>query len=204
MYDNVRHHRITKGVFLTCQVLYLKKNVGYYVAKFIRGICSILSTLLTLALLALAVSLAGVRLLGYIPYSVISGSMTPTYCVGDLVYAKHAEFNEISVGDPITFLMNDSGLIVTHRVIAVDTENQWFYTQGDANTTPDGSPVPYQNVIGVVRFSIPKLGFVSDYISSPSGHYAAIGVLCVLGLMVIIPMAITPSSSGKNKPVEQV
>lgn len=162
-----------------------------------------MSTILTLVLIALAVALAGVRLLGYTPYCVISGSMTPTYCVGDLVYAKHAEFEEIAVGDPITFLMNDSGLIVTHRVIDVDSENKWFYTQGDANATPDGSPVPYQNVIGVVRFSIPKLGFVSDYISSPSGRYLAIGVLCALGLFVLIP-AVIPSRSNTSKSTEQV
>lgn len=158
-------------------------------------IWSVVTTLLIVLVGLLAVLLAGVRLVGYTPYAVLSGSMTPAYQVGDLVYVKAIDPEEIEVGDAITFVYDESLTVVTHRVTAVDRENGSFTTKGDANDSEDGRAVLYENVLGVVQFSLPKLGYVSSYLTSAQGRYAALLVVCAILLAMILPELF-----GREKP----
>ena len=144
------------------------------------------STLVALMVLC-AVFLMGSRMLGYQVFNVISGSMEPAYSVGDLIYVKDVKPNEIEVGMPITFVLNEDLVVATHRVVEIDTENQYFYTKGDANETVDSAPVHFNNVIGVPQFRIPLLGYVSDFIQNPPGSYITVGVGLLLILAVFLP-----------------
>ncbi|MBR2047601.1 MAG: signal peptidase I [Oscillospiraceae bacterium] len=146
----------------------------------------ITSTLVCL-LVVFAILLMGSRLMGYQVYNVISGSMEPTYSVGDLLYVKAVDPDAVKVGDPITFVLNEDLVVATHRVIAIDSESRHFYTKGDANETADAAPVHFNNLIGVPQFSIPLLGYVSDYIQHPPGMYVAIGVVAVLFAAAFLP-----------------
>lgn len=85
-------------------------------------------------------------------------------------------------------------VVATHRVQRVDAENKRFYTKGDANDVEDGAPVHFNNVIGVPKFSIPMLGYVSDFVQNPPGMYITIGVGVLLILIVFIP-----DMTGKKK-----
>lgn len=155
-----------------------------------KKVWDITSTVLVVLVVLCAVFLMGSRLMGYSVFNVISGSMKPTYNVGDLIYVKQmteAEVAEIKVGDPITFIVNEQLVVATHRVVAIDAENQYFYTQGDANTTPDAAPVHFKHVIGVPSFSIPLLGYVSDFIQNPPGMYITIAGVSVLIILVFLP-----------------
>ena len=118
---------------------------------------SIVTDVVVVLVVILAVALVALRMQGYQVFSVISGSMEPTYSVGDLIYVKSVDPDSVRVGDPITFVLNENLVVATHRVIRVDAENRHFYTQGDANDTPDATPVHFNNLIGVPQFSIPKL-----------------------------------------------
>lgn len=120
-------------------------------------------------------------------FNVISGSMEPEYSVGDLIYVKEVNPNDIEVGTPITFVLNEDLVVATHRVVEIDVDNQYFYTKGDANETVDSAPVHFNNVIGVPQFHIPLLGYVSDFIQNPPGTYITIGVGAVLILAVFLP-----------------
>jgi len=153
----------------------------------LKKIWNIVSTTLVVLIVLCAVFLMGSRLIGYQVFNVISGSMEPTYSVGDLLYVKDVNPYEIEVGTPITFVLNENLVVATHRVVEVDTENQHFYTKGDANDTADSSPVHFNNVIGVPQFSIPLLGYVSDFIQNPPGMYITVGVGFVLILAVFLP-----------------
>ncbi len=155
--------------------------------KTARKVWNVVSTALVVIIVALAVFLMGSRLLGFRVFNVISGSMEPTYSVGDLVYVKEVDTSEIEVGDPITFVLNDDLVVATHRVIAVDAEQQRFYTKGDANKDADKNPVHFKNVIGVPQFSIPLLGYISDFIQNPPGMYITVGVGVVLIVAVFLP-----------------
>lgn len=152
-----------------------------------KKIWNIISTTLVVLVVLCAVFLMGSRLIGFRVFNVVSGSMEPFYSIGDLIYVKEVNPNEIKVGTPITFVLNEDLVVATHRVIKVDAENQHFYTKGDANDTADSAPVHFNNVIGVPQFSIPLLGYVSDFIQHPPGMYITIGVGVVLIVAVFLP-----------------
>ena len=152
-----------------------------------KKVWSIVSTVLVVLIVLCAIFLVGARVLGYRAYNVVSGSMEPTYSVGDLLYIKEVDVNTIKVGDPITFLLNDELAVATHRVVRVDAENQHFYTQGDSNTTEDTGFVHFKNVIGVPQFSIPLLGYVSDFVQNPPGMYITIGGFALLIVLAFLP-----------------
>ena len=160
----------------------------------LKKIWNIVSTALVVLMVLCAVFLMGSRLLGYQCYNVISPSMEPEYGVGDLLYVKKVDPNTIKEGDVITFIVNEDLVIGTHRVVRVDAENQRFYTKGDANEIEDQSPVHFNNVIGVPKFAISKLGYVSDFVQNPPGMYITIGVGIILILAVFLPDMI-----GKKK-----
>ncbi len=160
---------------------------------------NIITTVLVVLIVLCAVFLMGSRLLGYQVFTVISGSMEPEYSVGDLIYVKKVDVNTIKVDDPITFVLNEDLVVATHRVVRVDAENQHFYTKGDANDTEDASPVHFNNVIGVPQFSIPYLGYVSDFIQNPPGMYIAIGLGVLLILLVFLPDLFKKKDEGEVK-----
>lgn len=153
----------------------------------LKKIWDTVTTVLVALVMIFALFLLGTRLMGYQVYNVISGSMEPTYSVGDLLYVKTVDPDSIQVGDPITFVLNEDLVVATHRVVEIDAVNRHFYTKGDANDTVDAAPVHFNNVIGVPQFSIPLLGYVSDYIQHPPGMYVAIGLGVVLLAVVFLP-----------------
>ncbi len=155
--------------------------------KSFRRFWNALTTILVAAVVLLAVLLAGVRVVGLTPFAVLSGSMEPAYHVGSLIYVKDVEPETIEVGDPITFVLNEDLVVATHRVIEIDAANQRFYTKGDANEAPDGSPVHFNNLLGKPVFTIPYLGFVSGFLGTRRGMILAGTVILVLLVLVFLP-----------------
>ena len=166
--------------------------------EMLKKIWNVVSTVLVALMVLCAVFLLGSRMIGYECYNVISPSMTPVYDVGDLIYVKEIDPYTIQPGDVITFIVNEDLVIGTHRVVRVDTEKKCFYTKGDANEIEDAEPVHFNNVIGVPQFSIPKLGYVSDFVQNPPGMYITVAVGIVLIFLVFLPDII-----GKKKPDAQ-
>ncbi len=158
----------------------------------LRLLWDIATWLLVAAVVVMAVALVGVRVMGYTPFAILSPSMTPKYEVGDLIYVKSKDPVTIEPGEVITFVANEDLLVVTHRVDGVDREARVFFTKGDANESRDGNPVLYENVVGVVAFSLPKLGYVSSYLTSESGRYVGLAVLFFLVLLFILPELFKP------------
>ncbi len=162
-----------------------------------KRLWNIASTILVVIVVIFAVLLTGIRLIGLHPYTVLSGSMEPTYHTGSLIYVKEAKPEEIEVGQAITFVLNEDLVVATHRVIEIDEENQRFYTKGDANQSADGAPVHFKNLIGIPLFSIPFLGYVSSYIQSPPGLYVALAAGAVLLLLLFLPELLGVTKKGK-------
>ena len=154
---------------------------------------------MVLAVAALAFLLAGIRIVGFTPYAVLSGSMEPAFHVGSLIYVKSVDPEDIKVGDAITFRLSGEDTAATHRVIEIDRENQCFYTKGDANEAPDASPVPSSSVLGRAVFTVPKLGLFSSWLSSAQGKYAAISGVGLLLLLIILPEILFKEEKGKTK-----
>lgn len=154
-------------------------------------------------LLILAVLLAGVRLVGLRPLTVLSGSMEPTYHVGSLIYVKSVDYKDLKAGDVITFML-DEDTLATHRIVEVvpdedDPDTVRYRTKGDANEFEDGSLVHYKNVVGTPVFTIPELGYIANYIQNPPGTYIALSAGAVLLLLMFIPDLLAPEEPKKSQ-----
>ena len=155
--------------------------------KKVKKVWDIVTSVLVVLVVLFAVFLMGSRIVGLQVFNVISGSMEPTYSVGDLLYVKTVDPDSVKVGDPITFVLNEDLVVATHRVVKIDSENREFTTKGDANETEDAAPVHFNNLVGVPVFSIPLLGYVSAYIQSSSSKYVAIAIGVILLAAVFLP-----------------
>ena len=176
--------------------------------KSLKKIWNVISTILVALVVLLALLLVGARVLGLQVFTVLSGSMEPTYHTGSLIYVKKVDPYTIEEGQPITFMLNEN-TIATHRVVGIvpDEEDPTvirFRTKGDANDAEDGGLVHYKNVIGTPVFSIPYLGYVADYIQHPPGMYVAISAGAVLLLLVFIPDIFADSNGEEKKPSRRV
>lgn len=174
--------------------------------KTVKRIWNWCSSILVILVVALAVALVGVRLVGLKPFAVLSGSMEPTYHVGSLIYVKPVDYKTLQVGDPITYMISQD-TVVTHRIIEVLVDEEEpgtvrYFTKGDANDVADGTSVHYKNIIGKPVFSIPCLGYVSAYIQNPPGMYVAIAAGALLILLVFLPDIFAEEGPKKGRYTE--
>lgn len=175
--------------------------------KTLRKTWNIISTVLVSLVVLLALLLVGARVFGLQVFTVLSGSMEPTYHTGSLIYVKKVDPYTIQSGQVITFLL-DEDTIATHRVVAVVPDEEdasviRFRTKGDANESEDGGLVHYKNVIGTPVFTIPKLGYVASYIQHPPGMYVAIAAGAVLLMLTFLPDIFAPEEKTETESEEK-
>lgn len=150
----------------------------------------------TVILAAGAVILASVlvpRLTGSTPYTILTGSMEPTYPPGTLVVVRPVNTGDLSVGDVVTVqLESGKETVVTHRIVAIQYRAdgaQQFITQGDANEVPDDEVRLPVQIRGEVWYSIPYLGYVSTALSGSQRNWVvtviAIGLIGYAGWMFV-------------------
>lgn len=81
-------------------------------------------------------------------------------------------------------------------------EPAYFYrTKGDANEAVDGSLVYYKNVVGTPVFSIPKLGYLSNWLQTPRGMILGGSIALVLLILTFIPdlLAMVDEAPAKKR-----
>lgn len=147
---------------------------------FFAGLCSLLGTLLILAVILALLPVTLPRLLGFEVYNVISGSMTPAIPQGSMLLVKPAPGEEIQPGDVIAF--ERDGTVVAHRVTSIQRDERTFTTKGDANSQEDFLPVPFEELVGRVERHIPVLGDVATQFSTVQGKLS-LAALVVNGLL---------------------
>lgn len=175
--------------------------------KTLRKTWSLVSTVLVSLVVLLALLLVGARLFGLQVFTVLSGSMEPTYHTGSLIYVKKVDPYTIQNGQVITFML-DEDTIATHRVVGIVPDEEdasviRFRTKGDANETEDGGLVHYKNVIGTPVFTIPYLGYVASYIQHPPGMYVAIAAGAVLLMLTFLPDIFAPEEKSETESEEK-
>ncbi|MBO3444225.1 signal peptidase I [Clostridium sp. CCUG 7971] len=119
------------------------------------------------------------NIIGYRAYTVLSGSMEPTYYPGDLVIVKNKTRAKLEEKDVITFI--DDNEIVTHRIIEKTTEG--YKTKGDNNDVEDAKLLKDKDIVGEVSFKIPKVGYVVQFLAKPG--IVAIELI-LLGVFVLL------------------
>ncbi len=122
---------------------------------------------------------AALHFMGFSLLNVQTGSMSPKIPVNTLIFVQSTDPAEIREGDVITFVINQQGTLATHRVIKINSGSRTFVTKGDANNTDDGN-ISWDNVVGVVRFKIPKIGGFFQLVTDPKNRPVMIAVIAAL------------------------
>ena len=162
-----------------------------------------IGTIGVIVVVIFTILLVGVRLVGLHPYTVLSGSMEPTYHTGSLIYVKNVDPFELEAGDVITFMLDEDAL-ATHRIVEVvpdaeDPSTIRFVTKGDANEFIDGSMVHYKNIVGTPVFTIPYLGYLANFVQNPPGIYIAIAFCAFLVLLAFLPDLFDENKEASGK-----
>ena len=160
-----------------------KKKGG--LLMYVPAFCTLVGTLMLIAVIAAALPLTVPQFMGYDIYNVVSGSMEPAIPIGSIIYVKKIDPADLNKGDVIVFNSGDS--VVMHRVKENDILGGDITTKGDANDGEDLSKVEYEDVVGIVVRHIPTLGQLLILFGSTLGRicmicFAACGaMLNVLG-----------------------
>ena len=173
----------------------------------LKKVFDIFTTVLVVLVAALAILLVGMRFAGFKVFTVLSGSMEPTYHTGSVIYVKEVDHTTLQAGDVITFAISED-MVATHRIVGVVPDDEdptvlRYRTKGDANESEDGTLVHYKNIVGKPVFTIPYLGYIASYIQSPPGMYVAIGFGVLLLAAVFLPDLLTEKSEKKEKQEEE-
>ena len=155
-------------------------------------ICSSIIEWIVIIVLIFLIILVGVQkfsnrgnFFGYRIYTIISGSMIPTYNVGDTVLIKEMTADNIEIGDAVTYLGEGgdlNGKIITHQVVDIEFDDHGkylFHTKGIANNIED--PIVSQDqVLGKVIHKFFFLTMLGKLTTS----------MPLLFIFVVIPLAI--------------
>lgn len=172
-------------------------------AKIITRICTVISILMVLVVIAVGAVMIVPKVMGNDIYAVMSGSMEPHYHVGSVVIVnKQAAPEELEVGEIITFRKGDSA-IATHRIIEVNLETREFKTKGDANEVEDLAPVSFDSVIGEAGMSVPLVGYIPLYMRTKKGMFCIGAYVILFILLQIIPELVKPEKEEEQSNEKQ-
>lgn len=91
--------------------------------------------------------------LGNIVLTIQTGSMDPTFSVGDTILCEPVtDPDDLQVGDVIAYwaTVGDGKMITVHRILEIQDMGEYrtFLTKGDNNSAPDTVPVHEASVVG--------------------------------------------------------
>lgn len=137
-------------------------------------------------------------LMGYVPLTVESDSMKPTFSKKDLIICKEIDdVMKIESGDVITYWTIIDGKRVknTHRIVKINEfENtRSFITRGDANTIDDEYTVYAGDLIGEwTGVKVSGLGAAMNFLKTRKGFFICIIVpLALLFLFELYKLIVT-------------
>ena len=159
------------GLFLPIVVYIFNKHVSDKLDKVesrksIRKKASLKLIILLIPMVLLIVFVAGV--FKYKPIGIVSNSMAPIVKRGDVVVTEKINkknINTLKKYDIIVYILDN--IQVAHRIISIEknTDGKKLYTtMGDNNNAPDLKKVKEEQILGRVKFSIPKIGYPSVYL----------------------------------------
>ena len=162
------------------------KKVLKITANVLVWIILILALLVTIMVFSSGRNNGVANLLGFIPMTVESDSMKPTFKKDDLIICKEVDdVYSLQKGDVITFWTIIDGQRVknTHRIVDINEldNTRSFITRGDNNAQDDTIPASANDVIG--KWTDVKLGGfgkVMNFLRTKTGFF----------ICIVIPMAV--------------
>ena len=152
----------------------------------VRLVGTFVSTFLTALIVIVALFLVIIRVTGCALLSIESSSMSPAFPVNSVVLAVPVDFDDLAVGDVVTYVLDESGTLVTHRVVAIDEQARTLTTKGDANASADATAVSADNVVGKVVLCVPGLGGALKAVSDGA---ARVPVIVCTAIVLVLALA---------------
>lgn len=130
---------------------------------------------------------------GATPLTVLTSSMEPGLPPGTLIVVKPIETNDIAMGDVITYQI-ESGKpgVITHRVTEITNSSdgsRTFTLKGDNNDIADELQVQPAQIQGKLWYSVPWVGFVSNFVNGESKSWLipifAVALFIYAGFMIM-------------------
>jgi signal peptidase len=120
-----------------------------------------------------------VKVFGFKPYIVITESMEPVISVNDMVVDRKFKLDKAKEGDIVTFLAdidyNGTKEVVTHYIYSINEVNDTaiirthrYYAPGET-VVPDTWLLSPDDILGTYWFTLPKVGYLTNYLKSPYG-----------------------------------
>ncbi|TRW43821.1 signal peptidase I [Georgenia yuyongxinii] len=136
------------------------------------------------------------RVAGWVPLTVMSGSMAPGIPAGSQLVVDPVDSDDLAAlatGDVITFMpFPDDPTLLTHRIVGIGVNGDGersFVTQGDANDVADPDPVTAPQVRGVLKYHVPFVGHLATALSLEQkdvGRNVAAGVLAIFAAWQLV------------------
>ncbi|CAB4339626.1 unannotated protein [freshwater metagenome] len=145
--------------------------------------------------------------IGQRPFTVLTGSMSPTIAAGDVVVVKKISPLDAQVGNIVSFTdPGGTGEMITHRVRSIRSRGATvdFQTRGDANNVSERWTVARSGAVGLVTERIPAVGNAFVYLS---GRPARL-LLIVIPLLLLASLEIwhvwkPRDSAGADRPIDE-
>lgn len=151
-------------------------------------------------------------LLGFIPMTVESPSMEPTFYEDDMIVCREVDdVYKLEKGDVITFwtrnIVEGQKVKNTHRIVEINDTNgtRSFITRGDNNPSDDTVPVYAADIIGKwTGMRLPKFGKVMRFLQTKTGFFCCIIIpLALFFLFELYKFIVTLIEVKKPKLSEQ-
>lgn len=105
------------------------------------------------------------------PSVIATGSMKPLIKPGDIIIVEKIrnddDINKLKVNDIIQFKRDE--ILISHRILEIKNKKSQgisFKTKGDNNSAPDTELVKPQDVKGIIKYTLPKIGLLTLLIKS--------------------------------------
>lgn len=179
--------------------------VGHSAGGALRFIARALNYLLLLIVTLGALVMVVVPMVtGSQTFTVLTSSMAPKYAPGSFLVVKPTPFEELRVGDIITYQI-ESGkpAVISHRITSIGATQSGarvLTTKGDNNSLADSTPVQEVQVKGKLFYAVPYVGVIANAVGQD--REVLLPVLAVgfigFGALSIIRGALEKKRSGHN------
>lgn len=107
--------------------------------------------------------------------------MEPVLKEGSLLLNEIDDFDQIKVGDVITYKTQNADMYITHRVKKIDTKQKRILCKGDANKVDDTTYIDYKSQYqGTLIFNMPVMGSILSFLHGTWGRFISIVIMLFL------------------------
>ena len=165
----------------------IENNIIY---KIVRIFLYIVVALLLIIIVVQKATNNNLSIGGFRVFMIISESMKDEYEIGDILISKHADAEDINIGDNVTYLGSQGqlkGLIITHKVVEKKQKGSEYYfvTRGIANSIDDPE-ISYSQIYGKVVYKMVFLSFIAKLMNNQLTYYILFTLVALIVSIEIV------------------